>query len=83
MSAIGSLGDRPLRMLVCGHFLKLVPQRDLAHRLHENFMELQQDLARLSTRSKLIVVEDSGHFIHHERPDAVISTVMDVLQLAR
>lgn len=79
MNTIHSLGDLPLRVLVSGHFLSLVPQRDVARRLHEKFLELQQDLARLSSRSRLMVVEESGHFIHHERPDAVINAVREVL----
>jgi len=60
MNTIHSLGDLPLRVLVSGHFLSLVPQRDVARRLHEKFLELQQDLARLSSRSRLMVVEESA-----------------------
>lgn len=62
MRAIGSLGDLPLRVLVSGHFLKLVPQSDLACRLHANVLDLQQDLSRLSSRSKLVVVEGQRAF---------------------
>ena len=39
---------------------------------------LQNDFARMSTNSKLIVVEDSDHEIHLFRPDVVVRAVNDV-----
>jgi hypothetical protein len=38
----------------------------------------QTDLARLSTRSHQIVVDDSDHEIHLFRPDIVIQAIADV-----
>ena len=42
--------------------------------------DLQRDLAGLSSAGKWRVVEGAGHFIHHDRPDAVVRAVLDVLQ---
>ena len=41
--------------------------------------QLQADLARLSKRGRQTVVEGSGHMIHFEAPDAVVSAVSDVV----
>ena len=40
---------------------------------------LQVRLANLSTRGKRIIVEDSGHNIPGERPDAIVSAVREIL----
>ena len=39
---------------------------------------LQAEEARLSTRGKQVVVEDSGHMIPYERPDSVVSAIREV-----
>jgi pimeloyl-ACP methyl ester carboxylesterase len=83
LNAVSSLGDLPARLLVSGEFLRLVPDRELARRLHEQMLEMQQELARLSTRSELSVLEDSGHFIHHDQPHAVIDAIRHMVALAR
>lgn len=43
---------------------------------------MQEDLATISTNARLIVADDSGHFIHVERPDLVIDAVRQVLEQA-
>jgi pimeloyl-ACP methyl ester carboxylesterase len=83
MHGIRSLGDLPVRLLVAGDFLRLVPEREVARRLHEQKLELQQELARLSTRSQLSVLEDSSHFIIYDQPQAVVDAVRDVVALPR
>jgi pimeloyl-ACP methyl ester carboxylesterase len=44
---------------------------------------LQNDFARMSTNSKMIVVEDSDHEIHLFRPDVVLHAVDDVARASR
>jgi len=83
MHGISSLGDLPMRLLVAGDLLRLVPDREVGRRLHEQKLELQHDLARLSTRSQLRVLEESSHFIQHDQPQAVIDAVRDVVALVR
>jgi hypothetical protein len=52
-----------MRVLVAGDLLRLVPDRAVAHRLHTQKLEMQQEFARLSTPSQLSVLEDSSPFI--------------------
>ena len=83
LNAVSSLGDLPIQLLVSGEFLRLVPDGEVSRRLHEQMLEMQQELARLSTRSELSVVEDSGHFIHQDRPQAVIDAIREMVALTR
>jgi pimeloyl-ACP methyl ester carboxylesterase len=83
LNTVSSLGDLPVRLLVSGEFLRLVPDREVARRLHEQILEMQQELARLSTRSELSVLEASGHFIHQDQPQAVIQAISDMVALTR
>jgi pimeloyl-ACP methyl ester carboxylesterase len=84
--AAGSLGDRPLVVLVAAR-----REPDLAHLPADArdaywrtwVEELQPGLARLSTRGALRVLADSGHSIHLERPDAVVQAVVDVVAQVR
>ena len=41
---------------------------------------LQEELAALSTRSRHIVVKDSGHFIQLDQPQAVIDAIREVYE---
>jgi pimeloyl-ACP methyl ester carboxylesterase len=65
------LGDVPLIVLSAG-----LNDGNLHRRL-------QADLARMSTNSRLIVVDDSDHEIHLFRPDVVIRAVDDVARAVR
>jgi pimeloyl-ACP methyl ester carboxylesterase len=67
------LGDRPLVVL-------------LATSEHENFpaiVELETELASRSTKGKLVMVEQSGHHIQHDRPEAVIAAIRKVVEAVR
>jgi len=66
-----SLGDLPL--------VVLAPARD-----GENGrMELQAELADLSTEGRLIVAEDSGHNMHVDQPELIIAAVGELVQQLR
>ena len=43
------------------------------------WMELQDELAGLSTNSDWIVVEDASHYIHLDQPQVVITAIRDIL----
>ena len=78
----GNLGDRPLIVLTAGQYWK--PQDSDAARqiaeFHETWVhQLQPELARLSTRGKQVIVENSDHRIPDEAPDAVASAVHEVV----
>jgi pimeloyl-ACP methyl ester carboxylesterase len=83
--AAGTLGEMPLIVLTAGKLKidesKLPPgitRKDIED-FHKQWVEdLQVREVHLSTRGKQIVVPDSGHQIHLERPDAVISAIREV-----
>jgi len=80
--ASGNLGDRPLVVLTAGQYGRPadpVAAREIAafHAIWVN--QLQADLARLSTRGRQIVVENSDHGIQVEAPDAVAKAVNEVV----
>lgn len=83
----GSLGARPLVVLTAGEYWK--PANDpVAVRQVSEFhqvwvKELQTSLARLSTEGNQVVVENSGHGIPEEAPEAVITAVYEVVEKAR
>ncbi|MBO9128502.1 alpha/beta hydrolase [Bacillus sp. 165] len=42
--------------------------------------EFQEELVKLSTNSKHIIVDDAGHAIHIDRPDAVIKAIKEMYE---
>jgi pimeloyl-ACP methyl ester carboxylesterase len=56
---------------------------DLASRLEVTWMELQEDAATLSSNSKLIVVENSGHDIEVDQPEVVVEAIQQVVEAVR
>lgn len=84
-AATGSLGDLPL--VVLSHDPNS-PQpdlpEDLVKPLNDVWAQMQDELARLSTRSTHVVAKNSGHYIQLDRPDLVIETVREIArQVAR
>jgi pimeloyl-ACP methyl ester carboxylesterase len=47
------------------------------------WLDLQDDLARLSSRSEHIIAEHSGHYIHHDEPDLVVDAIHKMVNAAR
>ena len=45
--------------------------------------EMQEDLTKLSDVSEWHIVEGAGHFIHHDRPEAVVNAIRRVLEQVR
>lgn len=81
--AAGTLGGRPLIVLTAGReFIPPDPQgAKEANAFHETWVkQLQPALAKLSTRSRQVVVEKSGHGIQFEAPDAVVNAIGDVIK---
>lgn len=46
-------------------------------------LEMQEALARLSSRSKHIIAEKSGHYIQRDQPELVIDSVRQVVEATR
>ena len=49
----------------------------------QGWLDLQDDLARLSSRSEHIIAEHSGHYIHHDEPDLVVDAIHKMVNAAR
>src|SRR5262249_61905800 len=49
----------------------------------QGWLDLQDDLARLSSRSEHIIAEHSGHYIHHDEPDLVVDVIHKMVDAAR
>ena len=84
--AAGSLGDRPLIVLTAGRgFTVGDPEADRELKaFHEIWVhQLQPQLARLSTRGRQVIVENSGHGIGWEAPDAVVKAVREIVAEAQ
>lgn len=77
-------GDMPLVMLSHG-----VPQAipglpdDVNAAYEVVWQQMQRELAARSLRGRHVVVEGSGHNIHHDRPDAVVAAIREVVEAAR
>jgi pimeloyl-ACP methyl ester carboxylesterase len=48
-------------------------------KLRNKWLEFQADLAALSTKSKQIIVEGSGHFVHKDKPNIVIQEIIRLI----
>jgi pimeloyl-ACP methyl ester carboxylesterase len=84
--AAGNLGDRPLIVLTAGR--SFTSPDPIAAREETAFHDvwvhrLQADLARLSTKGKQVIVENSGHGIVFQAPDAVVNAVQEVVTRIR
>jgi uncharacterized protein (DUF2252 family) len=83
VGATGSLGDRPMvvlsrdpRVQQTGLDQRSFEQRKSAEAVWE---QLQEELARLSSRGCRRIATGSGHQVHRERPDLVIGAIRDVV----
>jgi pimeloyl-ACP methyl ester carboxylesterase len=74
------LGDMPLIVLSQDPD---APQYDLPEDLvrptNEAWQKMQNELARLSTRSRQVIAKNSGHYIQLDRPDLVLDAVREVV----
>ncbi len=74
-----SLGDLPLLVVSQGkepadHELQGY-SREQANELMQRWDELQQELAELSTTSRRVIASNSGHMVHLEQPELIVSEV--------
>ena len=80
----GSLGDLPLAVLTA---MDKRRADDFPEALNQQFnqiwMELQEELAQLSTDSIHLLAWDSQHFVQQDQPELVVETVRQVVEAAR
>jgi pimeloyl-ACP methyl ester carboxylesterase len=86
MRVLPDLGDKPLIVLTRDPALKPLdgPVPVKWEELTEPvWQQLQTELARLSKRSRHVVVSHAGHNIQFEQPQVVADAILDVLHVAR
>lgn len=82
LGAAGStnLGDLPMVVLSHGQPMALPDLAPEVNQAHERiWQQLQVELAELSSRSRLVVAEGSGHYIQLERPQLVIEAIGQIV----
>ena len=83
--AVKSLGDIPLVVLTAapiGSGYGRIPT-DVAANLDQAWLDMQDEIAALSSNSTHIVATTSNHFIHYEEPELVIDAILDLVNTAR
>ena len=65
------LGDLPIMVLT--------GMQDKKGDMGKVWLELQNDLASMSTRSRHEVLEDAGHYVQAAKPGAVIAAVLEII----
>ncbi len=82
--AVGNLGDRPLIVLTAGRAFTVgepAEDKELAAFYEIWVRQLQAQLARLSTQGRQVIMENRGHGIGWEAPEAVVKAVREVVAL--
>ncbi|HET7143644.1 MAG TPA: alpha/beta hydrolase [Anaerolineales bacterium] len=86
--ATGSLGDLPLIVLTAENTLdpKALQSMGLpddfdAAQIQQTWLELQAELAALSTNSVHLIVKDSTHAIELDKPDVVITAILEMVKM--
>lgn len=80
----GLLGNRPVVVLTAGVPLTMpgVSAEGNAA-MRRTWVELHEELAGLSTNSDHRIVEGAGHYVHEDRPEAVVTAIRDVVTAVR
>jgi pimeloyl-ACP methyl ester carboxylesterase len=77
VKGLDSLGDLPLVVIRAGKRLPGdYPPEDI-------WRQTQEQLAGLSTNGRLLLAEESGHFVQLEQPDLVAQAIQEVIEQAR
>lgn len=76
VEAAGTMPDIPL--LVLTRDKRLLPTMDNGHSMEDVWRDMQTDLANSSEKGSQRIVEDSGHNIHIDAPQAIIDAVLEI-----
>ncbi|MEX1183582.1 MAG: alpha/beta hydrolase [Gemmatimonadota bacterium] len=80
----GSVGNRPVVVLTAGVSLTMpAVSAEGNAAMRRTWLELHEELAGLSTNSDHRIVEGAGHYVHDDRPDAVVTAIRDVVTAVR
>jgi pimeloyl-ACP methyl ester carboxylesterase len=78
--SLQKLGDIPLTVLAkSGDDPEGVDAKTIAEG-NQIMLDLQQELADLSTNGRLVIVEDTGHYIQIDQPESVITAVKEMVE---
>jgi pimeloyl-ACP methyl ester carboxylesterase len=80
--AAAPLPDVPMLVLTHGKTLQH-PAGWPVEAVEKAWREGQEALAKSTPQGKLIVAEQSGHFIHTDQPDLVVASIKEVVEKAR
>lgn len=81
IASIGSFSDLPITIIASG---KPNPRfGDSAERFQKFWINENKSLSMKSTRGKLVLLEQSSHFIYHDYPGNVISEIIELLVTLR
>jgi pimeloyl-ACP methyl ester carboxylesterase len=78
--AAGGLGNLPVLVLTAGRFAQ--DDQDATDD-HHAWVELQSELARLSTHARQVIVADSGHLMPFDSPGAIVSATLEIVTEVR
>jgi pimeloyl-ACP methyl ester carboxylesterase len=88
--ATSSLGDLPLAVLTAETTLDPAALQSMGlpddfdtAQIQQTWLELQAELAALSTSSSHLIVKDSTHAIELDKPDVVIKAILDMVEMLR
>jgi pimeloyl-ACP methyl ester carboxylesterase len=56
---------------------------DVNQAYEEIWQAMQVEIANLSSRGQRLVVENSGHMIHHDQPQAVVDAIRAMVMSVR
>ena len=79
------MGDKPLITMIGmkeGEDRPASMSVEQWHTLHSEKIEEKRAFQTLSTNSKIVEIQDAGHSIHLEDPDAVVRAIHDVMNAA-
>ena len=86
--SVRPLGDMPVLVLTADELADPASQMPSFMAEHypamrEAWLELQADLAGLSTNSRHLIVPGAGHYVHHDNPDVVVAEVTALIDAIR
>lgn len=80
--AIDTLADLPLLVLRAGALTEVMPRNDPAYlRMMAAREASLLGISEQSTRGRMVLVEESGHFIQRDQPQAVVDAIRDMVQV--
>jgi pimeloyl-ACP methyl ester carboxylesterase len=80
----GSFGDLPIRVLSAASFLCApnIADEKTRRALQSQWDRLQRDFHELSSATKAVYLEQSGHFVQRDQPAAIANAALELIAVA-